>query len=303
MARQIVMGAVIDEQFPLAVQVFNPGGSGLVVATEEKQEDQLAVLNDILAATGSVAIDPQAPVAYRTGLTAADVLAAPGALTTSVVTGGALANSTTYKSKVVAGNQYGRTTATAGTDRATSSPNLTLRIAIPQVVGASYYDIYVSTDTDPKWVGRISEAQRASGIKLTAVGVTGAGSIAGAVDAEVAGTGLQAGTTAAQNTAYAIPASPIDTSGFQFVDFDLILSGTGDAVYPSLTVVPFFQNPTDAAWYQGEAITLNYGGMIGAFNALAQKIRVECRGAAAVALLVLSISGTGASLNVLAGCS
>jgi hypothetical protein len=165
-------------------------------------------------------------------------------------------------------------------------------------VGATFYDIYVSTDTDPKWVGRITETQRATGIKLTAVNVTGAGSVAGAVDVEVAGTGLQAAVTAAQNTAYVMPASPIDVSGFQYVDFDLILSRTGDAVAPSLTVAPFFLDSLDGIYYQGQPITLSFGGQGGVSNALAQRMRVDARGAAAVALVVLSMAGTGASVTV-----
>lgn len=269
-----------------------------VVATSVAEQSRL-LLAQVLSALGAgPTIQPQAPTVYRSALTAADVLAPPGALTTSVVTGGALANTTTYKSKVVAGNRYGRTTATAGTDRATASPNLTLRIEIPQVVGATFYDIYVSTDTDPKWVGRITETQRASGIKLTAVGVTGAGSVAGAVDVEVAGTGLQAAVTAAQNTAYSVPAAVVDATDFEFVDFDLLFSRTGDAVAPALTVAPFFRNTLDGLYYQGQPFTLSFGGQGGVTNALSQRLRVDARAAEAVALVVLSIAGTGASLDM-----
>lgn len=56
----------------------------------------------------------QPPAAYRSAVTAADVLAAPTVGTTSVVSGGSLSNGQAYNSKVVAGNAYGRTTATAG---------------------------------------------------------------------------------------------------------------------------------------------------------------------------------------------
>jgi hypothetical protein len=216
-----------------------------------------------------------------------------------VVNGGGLTTATLYKSKVVGGNAYGRTTATAGTDRTASSPNLTLRILFAAVTGITFFDIYVSIDADPKWVGRITEAQRASGIKITAVGVTGAGGTPGGVDVEVPGTGLQSLVSAAENTAYAIPATIVVPAWQkEYVDFDLTLSRTGDAVAPSLTVVPFFKNSLDGTYYLGDHKSLVFGGQSGVLQAMQQRLRVELQGHPVAGLLVAKIAGTGASLSI-----
>jgi hypothetical protein len=238
--------------------------------------------------------------AYRAGVVAADLMAVPGALTTSPQAGGSCA-ANTYKNKVVAGNGYGRTTPTAGADVITATTNLTVRILFAAVTGATYYDIYVSTDADPKWVGRITEAQRASGILITAVGTTGAGGVAGGVDVQVVGTGLQSATTCAVNTAWAIPAV-VNCYGAHYVDFDLVFSRTGDAVAPALTVVPFLQNGDETGYFEKDAVALGtviaFGGTTGNTQALRQRLRVDVSGVPTAALLVLSMAGTGASLDI-----
>jgi len=247
------------------------------------------------------------PTAYRSGITSPDVLAAPGTVTCTKQAGGSC-GANTYYLKVVAVNAYGRTTAKAGNATVTTeTSNLTARAAFAAVVGATHYDIYCSVDADPKWVGRITEAQRASGIKITAVGVPGAGGTAGAVDVEVPGTGLQAATTAAVNVAYAIPTEVIDcspeiTTGYeeihQYCDLDLSLTITGDAQSPALVVVPFFYNALSSTYHADTPVPLTFGGAAATYGALRQRLRVEVRGNDAVALLVESIAGTGASLDI-----
>lgn len=241
--------------------------------------------------------NPQTPLAHRTAVTAADVIAAPGAVTCTKQADGS-ATAGTYYVKVVAGNTYGRTTATAGnTTVTTETTNLTVRAAFAQVTGATFYDIYCSTDADPKWVGRITEAQRASGILITAVGVTGAGGTAGAVDVQVPGTGLQAATTAVVNTAYSIP-TPINCAGYNYVDFDIAPTRSGDAVAAALTIAPFFGNSRTSTYFQGQAVALEFGGTAAAYNTSKQRLRVECRGMAQVALVVQQIAGTGMNVDV-----
>lgn len=269
-----------------------PAGSNLI--------GKVGIDQTTLGTTNGVVVKPntQTPASYRSGVIAADVISTPGTVTCTKQAGGSC-TAGTYYVKVVAGNGYGRTTATTGnTTVTTETTNLTVRAAFAQVTGATFYDIYCSTDADPKWVGRITEAQRASGILITAVGVTGAGGTAGAVDVQVPGTGLQAATTAAQNTAYSIPASPVDCSGYTHLDFDITASRTGDAVALALTVIPFFYNSRTTAYSQGQAVTLAFGGTAGAYNSNRQRLRVECRGNSAVALVVASIAGTGASIDV-----
>lgn len=237
-----------------------------------------------------------APRAHRAAVVAADVMAIPGALTTSVVAGGALPDAT-YKSKVVAVNAYGRTTSRAGTDRATSGANNSVRIAFAAVVGATHYDIYLSTDADPKFVCRVTEAQRASGILITALNTTSAGGSANSVDVRAAGTGQASDTTAAVNTAYVIPTG-ISAQGYQYADFDVAMTMTGDVASPACVLVPYFYNQRLAVWYAGDPQTISFGGAAGAYKPLKQRVRVETRGASQVALVVQSISGTGAELNI-----
>lgn len=237
---------------------------------------------------------------YRLGINAADVLSAPGTVTCTLQAGGS-ASAGTYNVKVVAGNPFGRTTATPGnTTVITSAGNLTGRAAFAGVAGATYYDIYFSTDADPKWVGRITEAQRASGIVITAVGVTGAGGTAGAVDVQVPGTGGQSATTAAVNTAYAIPAAaPINANGFEVLALDLTASRTGDSATITLSVIVVALSTRTVNYVMlGSPVTLTFGGGTGNPQPLIQRITSSVRGATSIHLLVTAISGTGASVDV-----
>jgi len=259
------------------------------------------LLTTISTAASSGGATPTTPVAYRAAVVAADTLSVPGTVTCTKIAGGA-ATAGTYNVKVVALNQYGRTTATAGnTTVTTETTNLTVRAAFAAVTGATHYDIYCSTDSDPKFVGRISEAQRGTGIVLATVNVPTAGGTAGAVDVQTPGTGLQSATTAAQNTAYVLPptgTTDVDATGYQYVDFLLSWSRTGDIVASALTVAPFFLDSRTGVYQQGEPRTLSFGGTSGALNANQQRLRVEARGSAAVALVVASLAGTGASLDI-----
>lgn len=240
---------------------------------------------------------PTIPVAHRSAITAADVLAVPGTVTTSLQSGGSLATSA-MNNKVVAGNTYGRTTATAGTQRTPAGGTLTIRMALAAVTGATFYDIYLSTDADPKFVGRITEAQRAAGCIISAQNTVGGGGTPGAVDVQVAGTGLQSSSTAAQNTAYSLP-TPVACDQYQYIDFDIAMTVTPDnTVSPSLAIIPFFYNPRTQTYFAGAVQTLSFGGFSNVYQPMTQRMRIECRGCPNVALVIASIAGTGASVNV-----
>jgi len=173
---------------------------------------------------------------------------------------------------------------------------------ITQLAGAVSYDIYCSIDASPKWVGRITEAQRLSGIKLTAVGTTGAGGTANAVDVEVPGTGLVGATTAAVNTAYVIPGTGtvVDCSGYQYCDFEITASTTGDAVALAVNLLILVTNTRRVGYGMNTTtpVTLTFGGTTGNLQPLIQRYRAEVRGSSAVWCLVQSIAGTGASLDI-----
>jgi len=237
---------------------------------------------------------------YRSALAAADLLAAPGTVTCTKQTGGA-ATAGEYTVYVVAGNSQGRTTATAGnTTVTTETTNLTVRAAFALVTGAEFYDIYGSTDgAASKFVGRVTEAQRLSGITITGQNTLTAGGAANAVDIRFPGTGLavNAGHIAV-NTAYVIPAAVIDAAGYQYVDFDLQLATVGDSVLPTLVVLPMLLNTRLSKYVSfGAAQTVVFGGASGAVLPLKQRVRVEARGATVV-LVIVSITGTTATVDI-----
>lgn len=166
-----------------------------------------------------------AGVLHRTGLTAPDKLVVPGTPTLAdVTTGGSLVFNTAYKVAVAAASVFGPTTpssvATLTTANDATSTHA-VRITIAQVTDAGFYDIFLSTDAAPLYVARVTEAQRAAGVTVTAVGTISATSPgAGKVDVRVVGTGVA--TTAAPftfNNAYniapgGVPITPVNCTGY-----------------------------------------------------------------------------------------
>jgi hypothetical protein len=109
------------------------------------------------------------PVLHRSGVTAADKLAVPAVSAADVATGGGLLHNTAYKASAAAYNRWGPTTAPAAASVTTAddaSDTHMVRIAVSQSPGADGYDIFMSTDANPKWVGRITEAERAAGVAI-----------------------------------------------------------------------------------------------------------------------------------------
>lgn len=122
-------------------------------------------------------------------------VAGTGGLTTSIVNGGALTNATTYHIKASAVDGSGAVLLTLlGADILTATPALAARIILPQISGAASWQIFLSTDADPKFVGAITEAQRVAGVVITGQNTSASGGVAGAVDVQVAGTGAVATT-------------------------------------------------------------------------------------------------------------
>ena len=243
---------------------------------------------------------PTIPVLSRSGVVAADLLAGPGTVTCTKLTGVGAMTAGAYYLAVVAGNQYGRSLPQAGnTTVTTETTNLGVRLAFAQVTGATFYDIYATT-VAATWVGRVTEAQRASGIIINGVGTTTAGGTAGAVDCYAIGTGLGAAAIT-QSTFWNLPAYNAisgvhDTSGYQYCDFDGVCSRSGDSVAPSIAVCPFFWNATAAAWEPGSPYTPTFGGASGAYGPMTFSARAECRGRLTT-WVVQAIAGTGMSLT------
>jgi hypothetical protein len=239
-----------------------------------------------------------APVAYRSALVAADVVAVPGTVTCTKINSVGALTADTYYVAVVAVNAYGRTTAKMGnTTVTTETTNLCIKAAFAQVTGATHYDIYCSTAANPLWAGRITEAQRASGILIDAVGSTATGGAANSVYIYPVGTGLAANTTAAVNTAY-VPSTAIDCTGYNYIAFFVTVTRTGDAVAPALVLTPFFANSRTSTYAAGTPQTLTFGGASGVYTPMVQRINLEVRGCSGVSLVVQSVSGTGTSVSI-----
>jgi hypothetical protein len=239
------------------------------------------------------------PVAHRTGITAIDKVTSPTAVGAAAAgtTDITLATTNLYLA-IAAGNVYG--TAGAGTVSAAFTPteNKSVALTVAQATGATYYDIFMSVDAAPKWVGRITETQRASGIALTAVGTTGASEVgAGKVDIQVVGTGIQTSNAVfAVNNAYipetvATAATAVTTTGYAkaYIDVDLTLTDLRSA--PALSIMAFTK--TGSTWYACEPKALTVLSSVG--YPLRQAFSVDVGGADAVEVLVGTISGQGAS--------
>jgi hypothetical protein len=264
------------------------------------QEAKLQVdASGALRTTGVNSTVSAAPVLYRNAVVAADVMAIPGTVTCTKLSGVGALTAGAYVVVVAATNAHGRTTGKNGnTAVTTETTNLGVRAAFAQVTGATHYDIYCSVAAAGAalWVGRITEAQRASGIVIDAVGSTAAGGTAGAVDIYAIGTGLAANASNAVNYAYVMPATPVVCTGKQYVDFEVTASRTGDAVAMALIVAPFFLNSRLTQYAMGTPVTMSFGGAAGQYNSMIQRLRVPVHGEEAVHLVVLSIAGTGASV-------
>lgn len=243
-----------------------------------------------------------AGVAHRSAVTAADKVASPGTITpTDVTSGGVLLANTTYRAAAAAYNRYGTTlpSAVASVTTANDGNNThVLRAAFAAVTGADGYDIFMSTAVAPLWVARITEAQRASGIVVSAVGTLIAGGAAGAVDVTLQGTGVA--TTAVPytySTAYRPDTpTPVDCLMYERVNLELVLAVTDLRSAPTLRVVAFWKQSTDGYFIQGDMYDIAMLTSNG--TSLRRRLDIErAAGSSGFVLLVDAISGQGASLT------
>ena len=240
-------------------------------------------------------------IAHRTAITAADKVPTITITAADSATAGSL-TAVAHGVGVAPGNSYG----SAGVSvlvTVTPTADKSIDITIPQATGSEYYDIFLSASTTaPLWVARITETQRASGCAITAVGTVGEGGSAGVVNVQVVGTG-QASTAIsfAQNNAY-IPASvgivTIDCTGKLKAVVHVKLVLTDLSIAPTLSIVPFFQkneeSPTE--WYQGQKQTVYVLGSLG--QSLYQVFEIDCLSSKGMKILIETLSGNGASVDV-----
>jgi hypothetical protein len=203
-----------------------------------------------------------------------------------------------HKCCVAPGNIYG----SAGVSpivTVTPTVNKTVDVSIAQVVGATYYDIFFSTDAAPLWVGRVTEAQRLSGIAITAVGTTAAGGSANKVNVRLVGTGAASTATVfTVNNAYIVP-TPLACAGRKTAIISVQYSVTDlRGATPACTLIPLLSknDETPTVWYDGTPTTMAPGSASN--KPMYVQYTVDVNGATNMAILVDAIAGTGAAVTV-----
>lgn len=247
-------------------------------------------------------------VLHRSAVVATDKCVVPTLATKSTAaTGGTLVNSTTYYVAVAPGTGFGSAGASNVLSQATGADNPqthSITLTIPQVVGAEHYDIFASVDAAPKWIARITEAQRAAGdcqIQTYATVTTGGGNAAGTILIGTVGTGIQTTNAVfAANNAYVVPTptAAIVCEGKSYVDLFIELTVTDLRSAPTLALMPLFKSgSTDSAYYCGSSITVPImNGAIGQSKKM--MYRLDILDITDLIIAVGTISGQGASLDI-----
>jgi hypothetical protein len=254
-------------------------------------------------------LDPNAArnagVLHRSAIAAADTLALPGTLTLSDINeaGSTLAN-VAYHVLVSAGNRWGPTGVGADPGAITPTATHAVRCAFAQVAGADYYDIFLSTAVNPLWVGRITEAQRATGDQIiSTVGVVSAragATVAGTIDIGIVGTGLATNVNPfVFNNAYtpdAVGITAISCVGYNLAHLHAKLAVTDLRSLPACILTPWFADETSATdWFAGAAQSMS--PLIAVGQVLEQDFVINVDGSTGLKVLVQSISGQGAAFT------
>lgn len=208
---------------------------------------------------------------HRSAISAVDKIVGLAALGTADMGEGtgSLPDSTTYYCRVDAANRFGiapQTLAIPTQATGAGADTFAIQLTVAQVTGADGYHVFLSTDAAPKWVGYITETQRADGCSITAVGTVGAGTVAGKVDVQVAGTGIQTSDASfSYNTAYTIGSiTPIDCTGYKEAYLTIKAALTGNfTTAPVLKFIPAQYNTvstSDWAFDAAQSMTLLTSG-------------------------------------------
>lgn len=240
-----------------------------------------------------------ASVLHRSAIAAADKLILPTLATTATAsTGGSLPQSTTYKLAVAPGTAQGSAGVSNIVSQATGAGAPTthcITLTIPQVVNATYYDIFFSVDAAPLWVGRVTETQRATGgfqIQTYGVVTASGGNAADTVKIGVVGTGIATGTTIfTVNNGYVLAGiTPVTTTGYEYVVWHVTFALTDLRAAPTLIIARFQEDDQGVAYCTGTS-TLVYGGAIG--EPMYQIVAESVKGAAKAYCLVDAMAGNG----------
>lgn len=216
---------------------------------------------------------------------------------------GFLAFNTTYFMTGVPGNRWGPTVPAAIDSLLTTNDAINTHViacTIAQAPGAEWYELFLSVDAAPKWVARITEAQRAAGGEILTFGNYTAGAAPGVINIGVVGTGIQ--TTNAiflQNNAYT-PATPaaINCAGYSRAHVMVKLAPADLRSVPSVSVTPFLANQISAAdWMQAQVYSPTILNALGG-SLLQDLVLPDLDGSTGLVVLVDSIAGQGAACTV-----
>ena len=247
-------------------------------------------------------------VLHRSAVVATDKCIVPTLATkTTAATGGLLVKATTYYMAVAPGTRFGSAGASNILSQATGADNPSthsITLTIPQVVGAEHYDIFLSVDAAPKWIARITEAQRAAGdyqIQTYATVIAGGANAAGTVLIGTVGTGIQTtNATFSANNGYVVPTptAAIDCHGKSYLDVFVELIVTDLRSAPYLALMPMYKSGEGATdYYCGSPIIVYImKGTIG--QSKRQVFRLDIKGINGIIIAVGTISGQGASCDI-----
>jgi hypothetical protein len=243
---------------------------------------------------------------HRSAITTVDklVVSTAALVSADVTTLGNLPHNTTVKSAYSPANIWGSCGLSAiGSVLLADDANDThmADLTIPQVPGAGFYDVFLSTDAAPLWVARVTEAQRALGAKITAVGTVespSAGVAAGKVRVDVIGTGIASNSVVfSQNNALVTSGIVgIDTVGYEFLMVNVYMYVADLRSAPNLSLAVLFEDDLGNK-YLGDVITMPImNGAVG--QPLYQVFLLECMGATKTYILVNGIGGQDAQVTI-----
>jgi hypothetical protein len=241
---------------------------------------------------------------HRSAITSVDKVTTPSAPSVAdVATGGGLSASTTYNCSVAAGTTFGPTPGSSSGSvamAADASNTHVARVTIAQSTNAEYYDLFLSTAAQPLWVARVTEAQRAAGVTITAVGTVNATSPgAGKVDIRVVGTGLANNVAPfSVNNAYVTAGiTPIDCTGFGTMQYYVQIVPTDLRSIPT-TQLSFMSAPAGNAGVYSQFGNNNLTLLTGVRSPLYQSFSLATNAAAQMMILIDTISGQGTAVSI-----
>ena len=257
----------------------------------------------------------KAGVLHRNAITVVDKLAVPAAPTLADVTGdgGTLAISTSYAATVSAANRWGITTnptSVALTTGAGSGATHSINLTIAQVIGplgdvAEFYDLFLfagAAASNPLYVGRITEAQRASGgCRINTMGTvtTGGSAAAGSVNVGVVGTGGANNLTpfTANNAFCPALITPLVCTGYSKVNIVTKVTVTDMRSVPSFSMTYFGKNQASSSdWHlllTSTPVLLNTVS-----SAMENTISVVIDGSTNLVITLSAIAGQGTAVTI-----